>query len=77
MSSSLFDSLREIDETGEILHDRPESMWCRQYEEIFDIWEEMGGVPADLSTVEALVQMALTLWRRHKALQATLDEVLT
>ena len=73
---SLFDALREVDGAGEMLRDRPESQWCRQYEETFDIWEELGGVPADLSTVEALVQMALTLWREHKALKASLEEVL-
>lgn len=73
---NLFDTLREVYEAGELLRDRPESTWCRQYEETFDIWEDMGGVPADLSTVEALAQMALTLWREHKALKASIEEVL-
>lgn len=72
---SLFDVLRELDQRGDLLRDRPESMWCRQYEEILDEWERMGGVPADLSTVEALAQIALTLWRRHKSLLAVLDEI--
>jgi hypothetical protein len=73
---TLFDALKELDQAGDLLKDRPESMWCRQYEEMLDQWEAMGGVPADLGTVEALAQMALTLWRQHKALVACLDEVL-
>lgn len=75
-AATLFDALREADKRGELLRDRPESMWCQQYEETFEQWESMGGVPADLSTVECLAQMALTLWRQYKALGKTVDDLL-
>lgn len=72
MTASLFDALRDMD----LLADRPESGWCPMYAECFDTWEQMGGVPADLSTVEALAAMALNLWREHKALLALLDDLM-
>ena len=76
VAPTLFDELRAIDRAGRLLADHPDSQWCRMYEETFDGWVELGGVPADLSTVEALAHMSLTLWRKYKALRATLEDVL-
>lgn len=72
---NLFDTLREIDQAGDLLRAHPETTWCTVYAESFDQWEEMGGVPADLGTVECLADMALALWRKHKALLDTLEEL--
>lgn len=71
--ASLFEQLRTYPEG--LLTDRPESQWCPMDAEMFETWEQMGGVPADLSTVEALVRMSMALWRKHKALTATLEDL--
>lgn len=70
---SLFDVLNEH---GGLLLDRPQGSWCPMDAEMFDQWEQMGGVPADLSTVEALVRASLRLWREHKSLRAAVDDLI-
>lgn len=53
-----------------------DSVWCAQDDQTIEAWAEMGGVPADLSTVECAVRMLFALHRRHIELAAVLDEVL-
>lgn len=69
---SLFDELRQHDD---LIGTGPAS-WCPAYAAQLDQWSEMGGVPADLSTVDAFVRVGLALWRKHRALLAEIEDLL-
>ena len=72
---TLFDGLRETMHRGDLIGTDP-AEWCPMYAEQMDQWSEMGGVPADLSTVDAAVRIGLALWRKHKALLAEIEDLL-
>lgn len=74
MIPTLFDGLH--DHEGLSLIGTGPAEWCPMYAEQMDQWSEMGGVPADLSTVDAAVRVGLALWRKHKALLAEIEDLL-
>lgn len=69
---TLFDALAARDD----LIGTRSATWCPRYAEQMAGWERLGGVPADLSTVEAFVTVGLALWRKHEALLATVEDLL-
>ena len=50
--------------------------WCQQYAGTLATWREMGGVPPDLSTIEAAVRMLFALHAQFEASGACIDELL-
>lgn len=68
----------QLQEAGGATHligtPRPDAEFCPHDAEIVALWSELGGVPADLSTVEAACEILLKLWAAHCRLTASLAE---
>ena len=75
MTTQLTIALDHLAETNRLLP-VGNGTWCQQDADTLAIWREMGGVPPDLSTIEAAVRMLFALHAEVEALGACIDELL-